>query len=306
MDHVFLKNLTEDEREVIENKGTEVPYTGEYNDFDQQGTYLCRRCSTPLYRSKDKFKSGCGWPSFDDAIDNRVERRMDADGSRTEILCATCGAHLGHVFEGEGLTAKDTRHCVNSLSMRFVPEVVEEAVWEIATLGGGCFWCLESVCLELKGVVHVMSGYMGGKRWNPSYEQVSTGATGHVEVIQVIFDPKIITFRTLLQVFFSMHNPTTLNRQGNDVGTQYASVIFFHTQKQEQEAMDTIRAIDAEHLWDEPIVTQLRPAQVFWKAEEYHQDYFNKNPTNTYCQLMINPKLKHLKESWSAFLKEGV
>ncbi len=142
--------LTDEEKHIIEDKGTEMPYSGQYVDNKQTGTYLCRRCNTPLYRSTDKFDSHCGWPSFDDAIPGRVLQTLDADGMRTEITCATCGAHLGHVFVGEQMTEKNTRHCVNSLSMKFVAEVIDENIYDVAYFGGGCFWCVEAIMQRLR------------------------------------------------------------------------------------------------------------------------------------------------------------
>lgn len=305
MDTSQYNSLTSEEKHIIEDKGTEAPYSGEYEDFFQQGTYICKRCNTPLYRSKDKFRSDCGWPSFDDAIAGRVHESTDEDGRRVEITCATCGAHLGHVFRGEGFTEKDTRHCVNSLSMKFIPEKIPDGEEEIATLGGGCFWCVEGTLSLLKGVVKVESGYSGGKREEPSYEQVSTGATGHIEVVQITFDPKMISYRELLEVFFTIHDPTTLNRQGNDVGPQYASAIFYHSPEQRSIAEDLIRELDDEDIWIAPIVTQVRPFEKFWKAETYHQNYFENNPSQPYCSFVIDPKVAKLKEKWKNLLKNN-
>jgi peptide-methionine (S)-S-oxide reductase len=162
---------------------------------------------------------------------------------------------------------------------------------EHATLAGGCFWCLEAVYLEVKGVVTVQSGYAGGTRANPTYEQVCGGATGHAEVVRLGFDPAIVSYRELLELFFTIHDPTTLNRQGGDVGTQYRSAIFFETPEQEREARETIAAVDAAQTWDGPIVTEVKPLQQFWPAETYHQNYFALNPQNPYCSVVIAPKV---------------
>lgn len=298
-----LHPLTPEEERIIVHKGTEAPFTGEYDDHFQQGTYLCRRCHTPLYRSKDKFRSGCGWPSFDDAIDGRVRWQQDEDGRRTEITCATCGAHLGHVFVGEHLTDKNTRYCVNSLSMLFVPEVAEEPKTERATFGGGCFWCLEATFRLLKGVSEVTSGYSGGQTKFPTYEQVSRGNSGHIEVTQVVYDPSVITYNDLLKVFFSLHNPTTPGRQGNDVGEQYSSVIFYHNEAQKTQAEAMIKELTEEQLWPEPIVTQVRPLDTFWIAEDYHQNYLERNPNQPYCVAIVKPKVAHLRQEWAHLLK---
>lgn len=160
-----------------------------------------------------------------------------------------------------------------------------------ATLAGGCFWCLEAIYLQLKGVHGVKSGYAGGRRPNPTYEQVCTGVTGHAEVVRVTYDPSVITYGDLLDVFFTIHDPTTLNRQGADSGTQYRSAIFFENADQEREARAKVAALEAEHRWDDPIVTEIVPLTQFWPAENYHDDYFARNPQNPYCAVVIAPKV---------------
>lgn len=162
---------------------------------------------------------------------------------------------------------------------------------ELATLAGGCFWCLEAVYLELRGVSKVVSGYAGGKRANPTYEQVCSGATGHAEVVQVTFDPAVISHRDLLDVFFTIHDPTTLSRQGHDRGTQYRSAVFFHTPEQERAARAAIAELTAAQTWDDPIVTEVMPLEKFWPAEAYHQNYFANNPQNSYCAVVVAPKV---------------
>jgi peptide-methionine (S)-S-oxide reductase len=176
----------------------------------------------------------------------------------------------------------------------------ENADFEVATLAGGCFWCLEAIYDDLKGVKDVVSGYSGGHLADPSYEQVCSGKTGHAEVVQVTFDPSLISFKEILEVFFSIHNPTTLNRQGADVGTQYRSAIFYHSQEQKKVAEQVIREIEAAGIWNLPIVTELTPFSEFYPAEDYHQEYFSKNPYQPYCQVVIAPKVakfrkKHLE-----------
>jgi peptide-methionine (S)-S-oxide reductase len=180
----------------------------------------------------------------------------------------------------------------------------ENALTELATLGGGCFWCLEAVYLELAGIEKVVSGYAGGEVPNPSYEQVCTGRTGHAEVVQVSFDPGVISFREILDVFFTIHDPTTLNRQGNDVGPQYRSIILTHDDAQRQTAEETIRALEAEHLWDNPIVTQVEPLAAFYPAEEYHQNYFARNPYQPYCQFIVAPKVAKARKKFLEKLRK--
>jgi peptide-methionine (S)-S-oxide reductase len=167
---------------------------------------------------------------------------------------------------------------------------------ERATLAGGCFWCLEAVFLELKGVTGVQSGYAGGKRPNPSYEQVCSGATGHAEAVQVSYDPEIVTYKELLDVFFTIHDPTTLNRQGGDKGTQYRSAVFFESPEQERLAKETIAGFTAARVWDDPIVSEVAPLEKFWPAEEYHNNYFARNPQNPYCSVVIAPKVSKARK----------
>lgn len=174
---------------------------------------------------------------------------------------------------------------------------------EVATLGGGCFWCTEAVFDEMQGVTDVVSGYAGGQRPNPSYEQVCTGATGHAEVVQVTFDPSVVTFGEILDVFFTVHDPTTLNRQGADVGTQYRSVIFYHTPEQQQIAEAKIAEINAAGIWDNPIVTEVSPLTTFYPAEDYHQEYFRKNPYQGYCQVVVRPKVAKFRQKFGDRLK---
>jgi peptide-methionine (S)-S-oxide reductase len=177
--------------------------------------------------------------------------------------------------------------------------------YEIATLGGGCFWCLEAVYDRVEGVVDVVSGYAGGRRPNPTYEQICSGATGHAEVTQLRFDPEIISFADLLHIFFTIHDPTTLNRQGGDVGTQYRSVIFYHSPEQKETAAQTIAQLTADKIWSNPIVTELSPIPEFYPAEAYHQDYFANNPRQPYCQAVVAPKVVKLRQKYAHRLKRN-
>lgn len=175
---------------------------------------------------------------------------------------------------------------------------------EIATLGGGCFWCLEAPLQQLEGVEQVVSGYAGGHVPNPSYEQVTSGRTGHAEVVQVRFNPEVISFRKLLEVFFFLHDPTTPNRQGADVGTQYRSIILYHSPEQEQVAREVIEELEAENAWGAPIVTEVVPLEAFYPAEGYHQNYYLKNPNQAYCQFVVKPKLEKLRKTYQTHLKK--
>jgi peptide-methionine (S)-S-oxide reductase len=176
---------------------------------------------------------------------------------------------------------------------------------ELATLGGGCFWCLEAVYDQVKGVESVESGYMGGGRPNPTYEAVCSGITGHAEVVQIRFDPRVITYRELLEIFFGIHDPTTLNRQGNDAGTQYRSAIFYHSSEQEATANTVIRTLTEEKIFDDPIVTEVVPASSFYIAEDYHQEYFTRNPSQPYCAYLINPKVAKFRQRFTDKLKQA-
>jgi peptide-methionine (S)-S-oxide reductase len=173
---------------------------------------------------------------------------------------------------------------------------------EIATLAGGCFWCTEAIFTELKGVISVMPGYSGGSVPNPSYEQVCTGRTGHAEAIQVVFDPSVISYHDLLLIFFSTHDPTTLNRQGHDVGTQYRSAVYYHSPQQLQTAQEVVKEIAANKLWRAPLVTELAPFRAFYPAEEYHREYFRRNPSQAYCQMVIEPKVAKFRKQFVARL----
>jgi peptide methionine sulfoxide reductase msrA/msrB len=286
--------LTPDEAKIIDGKGTETPFSGEYDDFFRDGEYVCRRCDATLYRAADKFDAGCGWPSFDAEIQGAVERRTDADGRRTEIVCAACGAHLGHEFMGEKLTIKDSRHCVNSLSIRFIPAETAPGETGVAVFGGGCFWCVEAAFKGMPGVLAAVSGYAGGHSDQPTYEAVSRGDTGHAEVVRIEYNPNTVAYPELLRVFFKVHDPTTVNRQGNDVGPQYRSIIFYTTIAQKAAAEGQIREATERNTFGRPVVTEVRPLMRFYRAEEYHQNYFAKNPDNAYCQAVIRPKLEKL------------
>jgi len=176
---------------------------------------------------------------------------------------------------------------------------------EIATLGGGCFWCVEAVFTELQGVEKVESGYAGGANDNPTYEQVCSGNTGHAEVVQVTFDPEEISFKEILEVFFTAHDPTTLNRQGADMGTQYRSVIFYHDEKQKTEAEEVIKELSGEGIWDSPIVTEISPLTKFFKAENYHQDYFKYNGQQPYCRMVVAPKVAKVRKRFADWLKKA-
>ncbi len=275
--------LDTEERKVIINKGTEAPHTGKYNDFIEGGVYLCKQCDAPLYKSQHKFQSSCGWPSFDDEIEGAIKRELVADGHRKEILCANCSGHLGHIFEGEMLTDRDLRHCVNSISLKFVSsdELREkDPTIEVAYFAGGCFWGLEHLMDQKLGVVGVKSGYMGGEVENPHYEQVCSQKTGHLEVVEVSYHPEQVSFEILTKLFFEIHDPTQSDGQGPDIGDQYLSAIFYQSDDEKQVSEKLIKILEDKGL---NVATKLLPVSTFWKAEDYHQDYYQKNGQQPYC-----------------------
>ena len=271
--------LNSAEEQVIVHRGTERPFSGKYYQNKENGTYICKRCGAPLYRSEDKFDAHCGWPSFDDEIPGAIKRVPDADGRRTEIICNNCGAHLGHVFTGEKMTGKDIRHCVNSISLNFIP-AQEKVQTKKAYFAGGCFWGTEYLFQNAEGVISSRVGYMGGRKQDPTYREVCGGSTGHTEAIEVVYDPAETTYEKLARLFFEIHDPTQVNRQGPDIGEQYRSAIFYLDEEQKQTAEKLIRILGEKGY---EIATELTPAGTFWEAEEYHQDYYRNRGGSPYC-----------------------
>ena len=271
--------LTPEEEAVIVHKGTEKPFSGKYYIHKEKGIYTCKRCNSKLFTSEDKFDSNCGWPSFDDSIHDAVKRVPDKDGVRTEIICKHCGAHLGHVFTGEGFTEKNTRHCVNSISLNFIPSE-KPPQQEKAYFAGGCFWGVEYFFQNAKGVLSTRVGYMGGHKPNPTYPEVCSGTTGHAETVEVTYDCSKTTFEELTKLFFEIHDPTQLNQQDPDIGEQYRSVVFYSNDKERKTAEKLMEILEQKGL---KVVTKLVKADVFWPAEEYHQKYYQKKRAKPYC-----------------------
>jgi len=271
----MYNKLTKAEELIIVHKGTEPPFSGEFNNHFQKGVYTCKRCSQKLFKSSDKFKSHCGWPSFDDQIPGKVVSTPDPDGIRTEITCANCNAHLGHIFTGERLTQKNKRYCVNSLSLDFIPENTAKAVF-----AAGCFWGVEYYFQNATGVISTTVGYTGGKTKKPTYSQVCSEKTGHAEAVEITYDPARTTYETLAKLFFEIHDFTQLNRQGPDTGDQYRTAIFYKTPEQKQIAEKLIQQLI---LKGYDVKTQINPAKNFYPAEDYHQKYYQKNKKLPYC-----------------------
>ncbi|MGL4941715.1 MAG: bifunctional methionine sulfoxide reductase B/A protein [Thermoguttaceae bacterium] len=285
--------LSAEEESILVHQATERPNTGTLLANKSSGTYICKQCDAPLYDSTAKFESHCGWPSFDDEIAGAVIRRSDADGLRTEIICAACGGHLGHVFLGEHYTAKETRHCVNSLSMKFVPDVKLRTAYFAA----GCFWGPEYFFRRAKGVVQTPPkesasakplyapttvGYMGGTIPTPTYKDVCTGLTGHAETLRVIYDENKTSYEDLVKLFFETHDSTQVNRQGPDIGTQYRSAIFYVDDDQRKVAEKIIKQLKARGV---AVATKLEKSTTFWFAEDYHQVYYDKKGSEPTCHV---------------------
>ncbi len=279
-----LKNLTPFEQHVLNDKGTERAFSGKYVNTSEKGVYRCKVCDAPLYRSDDKFNSHCGWPSFDDAIPGAIKEVPDRDGRRMEIVCANCGAHLGHVFRGEGLTKKNVRHCVNSVSLNFDKKGKADDRLVHAYFAGGCFWGVEYYLEKIEGVKEVTSGFMGGKVKNPSYKQVSYTPTGHIETVEVLYDPSEVSYETLAKTFFEIHDPTQRGGQGPDIGSQYISAIFVSNDKERQTVNRLIKILEKKGY---RVATEVRNKTPFYKAEAYHQDYYERKGKKPYCHRRV-------------------
>jgi len=293
--------LTDEEYRITRQKGTERAGTGAYCQAFESSLYGCRCCGTWLFDSREKFESGTGWPSFTQPVTPNVikyEEDTSYGMRRVEVMCNVCDAHLGHVFP-DGPMPSGLRYCINSASLR----KVETDNLKMATFGGGCFWCTEVIFQSLDGVEQVTSGYSGGSVENPTYEEVTTGSTGHAEVIQVIFDQSIISYEDLVRIHLHTHNPTTLNRQGADVGTQYRSAIFTHDEAQAEAAQKVLE--EEKSSFSDAIVTEIAPFEKFYPAESYHQNFFKRNPNHGYCNVVITPKLQKLRAKYSDKLKNG-
>jgi peptide methionine sulfoxide reductase msrA/msrB len=276
-------SLSPQARRVIIDKGTEPPFSGEYDEHFVPGVYVCHQCNAPLYESSSKFASHCGWPSFDDEIPGTVQRIPDADGQRTEITCANCQGHLGHVFMGEHLTQKNTRHCVNSLSLKFIPQAEYEQNYASAVFASGCFWGTEYWMRKAQGVIATTVGYAGGTVANPSYRQVCAGDTGHAEAIRVFYNPNQISYDQLVQLFYETHDPTQINGQGPDIGSQYRSVIFY-ADAQQREIAEQVSEVLREKGYQ--LATKIEPLMVFYAEQDpYHQHYYDTQGTLPYCHI---------------------
>lgn len=298
------KTLTAEQFKVTCESGTEPPFRNAYWDNHEPGIYVDITTGEPLFSSTDKFDSGSGWPSFTKPIQKQVvtEHKDVTFGMvRIEVRSKSGDAHLGHVFDDGPADQGGLRYCINSASLRFIPVAKLEAEGygeylklfrpagstETAYLAGGCFWGMEDLLRKIPGVVETEVGYTGGHLDNPKYDDTHDSKSGHAESVKVVFDPSVLSYADLLEKwFFRMHDPTTLNRQGNDVGTQYRSALFVTDDAQKKAAEAVIAKVNASGKWKKPIVTTLEPFKKWWKGEEYHQDYLVKNPGGYTCHFM--------------------
>ncbi len=299
--------LTPEQYRITRKHGTEPAFSGTFCEAHAPGIYACICCGTALFDSTAKFNSRSGWPSFAMPVKEHVIRYSKDTSwgaTRIEVLCAVCDAHLGHVFP-DGPAPSGLRFCINSVSLKKLEDkqTTVSAVLDTATMGGGCFWCIEAVLDGLMGVKKAVSGYAGGTTPNPTYREVCNGNTGYAEVVQVTYDPAVISYADLLRIFLSMHNPTKLNRQGADTGSQYRSVIFYHNSQQEKTAGEVLAELAP--FFEKKMVTEVSPYTSFFKAEEHHQQYYKKDPLKAYCQSVINPKLNKMRAHFNQMLKPG-
>ena len=271
--------LSRDEYRVLRQSHTEKPFSGKFNDFSEPGLYVCAACGNFLFASSTKYDHGTGWPSFTAPVDEeRLETRPDGSFGmlRTEVRCAACGSHLGHVFD-DGPPPEGRHFCINSTALRFRPEAEDrDRALETATFAAGCFWGVEDKFRNVRGVVRTRVGYAGGHAENPAYETVCGGETGHAEAVEVVFDPAVVSYADLLELFFMFHDPTQVDRQGPDIGRQYRSAIFAHDESQRRAALEMIARLDRSGRFRRPIATRVEAAPPFYEAEPYHQQYHEK------------------------------
>lgn len=280
-DQEWKKSLTPKQFYILREHGTERPFSSNLYEVKEEGIYVCAGCNNPLFSSDAKFDSGTGWPSYFQPYSTKslnVATDNSLGMSRDALTCKRCDGHLGHVFN-DGPEPTGLRYCIDGDGLLFVPKKSSVAV---ATFAGGCFWCTETIFESIKGVKEVISGYSGGKETDPTYESVGGGRTGHAEAFQVYYDPKIISYKDLVRVFFASIDPTTVDGQRPDYGKQYRTIAFYTNEVEKSVIEEKIKEISKEY--SQPIATQIVKFEKFYEAEEYHQDFVKRNPNQGYVR----------------------